>query len=99
VENVRECDPRAQPPTAASPWPAGRGEEQHAWEAPRILRFERGMGVPVNGLPERLVRRNNRAILRAAGNAVVPQVAAEILRGIIEIEKRDGEPHDENKPD
>ena len=42
-----------------SRWPAGRGEEQHGWEPPRLLE-----GKPVKGRPARL---------RALGNAVVPK--------------------------
>ena len=41
-------------------WPAGRGEAQHEWEAPRVAQ----------GVPERRQR------LKALGNAVVPQQAA-----------------------
>ena len=41
-------------------WPAGRGEAQHEWEAPRVAQ----------GIPERRQR------LKALGNAVVPQQAA-----------------------
>ena len=45
-------------------WPAGRGEEQHEWEAPRVAK----------AAPERRHR------LKALGNAVVPQQAALALR-------------------
>jgi len=41
-------------------WPAGRGEAQHEWEAPRVAQ----------GIPERWHR------LKSLGNAVVPQQAA-----------------------
>ena len=42
-------------------WPAGRGEEQHPWEPPRLV-----SGPPQPGRPARI---------RASGNAVVPQAA------------------------
>jgi DNA (cytosine-5)-methyltransferase 1 len=45
-------------------WPAGWGEGQHKWEAPRIA--EPGVGGAVDGIRSRLHR------LRALGNAVVP---------------------------
>lgn len=50
-------------------WPAGRGEEQEAWEPPRAA--SRGE------IPE------NAARLRALGNAVVPQVAEAIGRRML----------------
>ena len=37
--------------------------------------------------PHRADKRFNEEALRAAGNAIVPQVAYEIIRGIIEIER------------
>lgn len=79
-----ECG--AFPTTAAPSWPAGRGAEQHDWEAPRVLRFERGVGSPIDGVPFRLVRRHNRDVLRGAGNAVVPQVVATIVARMKEID-------------
>ena len=95
-EESRGEHPGSQSPASASRWPAGLGAEQHAWEAPRVLRFERGVGAAVDGLPGTLVRHlrgfvrakrgRNREVLRAAGNSVVPQVAAEILRAIKEVE-------------
>lgn len=42
------------------------------------------VGAPVDGLSERLVRFANKCALRAAGNAVVPQVAEVIGRAIID---------------
>ncbi len=90
-----------RPPRDQPTWPgfpAGRGAEQYTWEAPRVHRFKRGVGAPADGLSERLVRLTdrageriarwgNKAILRAAGNSIVPQVAAEILRRIREVEE------------
>lgn len=50
-------------------WPARPGETQHEWEAPRTCE-----------------KANNRAArLRALGNAVVPQVGAEIGKWLLEI--------------
>ncbi len=37
--------------------------------------------------PHRADKRFNEEALRAAGNAIVPQVAYEIIRGIVEIER------------
>lgn len=59
-------------------WPARPGQRQHEWEAPRLVEF--GVGSAVDGLPVRLARFGNKQALRALGNAIVPQVAAAILR-------------------
>lgn len=57
-----------------SRWPAGRGEEQHGWEPPRLLE-----GKPVKGRPARL---------KALGNAVVPkQGFVAIMDGLAAIER------------
>ena len=57
-----------------SRWPAGRGEEQHDWEPPRLLE-----GKPVKGRPARL---------KALGNAVVPaQGEMAILLGLEALER------------
>lgn len=47
-----------------APWPAGRGEEQFDWEAPRACGPSK----------------DRRARLKALGNAVVPQQAREAMR-------------------
>lgn len=62
-------------------WPSRPDEPQHEWEAPRLTQFD--VGDTVNGLPVRLARSANKHALRALGNAVVPQVAEIILRGIV----------------
>ena len=51
-------------------------------------RSQLGLGCAVAGLPERLVRRANRAALRTLGNAVVPQVVAQIGLAILAAEAR-----------
>jgi len=55
-------EPEGDPLTGyADRWPAGPADEQHAWESPRLM-----FGKPMRGRP---------AMLRALGNAVVPQQA------------------------
>jgi site-specific DNA-cytosine methylase len=63
-------------------WPSRPGEPQFPWEAPRLAQFP--VGQPVNGLPVRLARFANRNGLKACGNAIVPQVAAVILKWIVQ---------------
>jgi DNA (cytosine-5)-methyltransferase 1 len=65
-------------------FPARPGE-QHDWEEPRVINLttQRALGAATDGLPSRLVRRRNRMIIKAAGNSVVPQVAAAIGRAIL----------------
>ena len=63
-----------------SRWPSRPGEPQHEWEAARLL--ELPLGGLVDGIPARLVRRANRDALKAYGNSIVPQVAAEIMRAM-----------------
>lgn len=58
-----------------------RGQEPERLGGPG--RPEQPLGCAVTGLPERLVRRANRAALRALGNAVVPAVVAQIGRAIL----------------
>ena len=43
------------------------------------------MGGDVDGIPARLVRRGNKLALKAYGNSIVPQVAAEVMKAIIRI--------------
>jgi len=65
-------------------WPSRPGEPQFDWEPPRLLTrgLELGVGSVPSGLPARLVRCANKDALKAYGNSIVPQVAAEILRWI-----------------
>ena len=65
-------------------WPAGRGVYQHPWEEPRTVESE--VDAPVDGLSARLVRFGQRNALRAAGNAVVPQLVEVIGRAILAME-------------
>ena len=59
-------------PERVARWPAGPGQTQHEWEAPRTVK-----------------KADNRAAkLRALGNAVVPQVAQEIGKWLLEIAER-----------
>lgn len=61
-------------------WPAGRGEPQHDWEPDRV---ESSLGGRPDGVSRRLGRWRRGAV-RAFGNAIVPQVAAEILASMAE---------------
>lgn len=54
-------------------WPAGKGLQQYAWEFRRV--------APTKEIPDRADR------LSALGNAVVPQLAAIFLKGIVESEQ------------
>jgi site-specific DNA-cytosine methylase len=64
-------------------WPAGPGERQHDWEAPRtVTDAECGLGVSADGIPGHMGAPLNRARLKAAGNSVVPQVV-EIMGRVI----------------
>jgi len=71
-------------PLAATPpcaWPSRPGQPQHAWEAPRLVKFP--VGGAADGLPVRLARFANRNALKACGNSIVPQVAAAVLRAMM----------------
>lgn len=59
-------------PSGLARWPAGPGQTQHEWEPPRTIE-----------------KTDNRAAkLRAIGNAVVPQVAQEIGKWLLTINKQ-----------
>jgi len=66
-----------------SGWPSRPGEPQHEWEAARLL--ELPLGGLVDGIPARLVRHANRESLKAYGNSVVPQVAAEVMKAMARV--------------
>ena len=76
---------RLSPAVAARP-------RLHPWPAPPGVRptagreVERTLVPPAHGFPDGLVRWN-KAVIRAAGNAVVPQVAEAIGRGIMEVDR------------
>ena len=55
-------------------WPSRPGESQHEWEEPRLT--QQPLGITIDGLPGKLVRRANKIALKMAGNSVVPQVVA-----------------------
>lgn len=57
-------------------------ERQFEWEESRLV--ERPMARATDGFPERLVRFASREAIRAYGNAIVPQVAYQILRAIMQ---------------
>jgi DNA (cytosine-5)-methyltransferase 1 len=66
-----------------SPWPSRPGEPQHDWEEGRTV--ESPLGGATDGPSRRLARRagrRRREQLKALGNAVVWQAAAEILKAI-----------------
>lgn len=75
---------RALAAVAPPSWPARPGQQQHAWEPPRVVPgAQRGLGQHVDGLPARVVSAHRRARLKALGNSVVPAVVEAIGRAII----------------
>lgn len=80
---------RLRPAAAAGfRWPAGPGQPQHEWEAPRtITNAECKLGVSVDGLPRRMGPTLNKARLKAAGNSVVPEIPEIIATVILKIER------------
>ena len=71
--------PTARFPGRVARWPAGPGEAQKDWEAPRVTEGRKAFTPE-----ERIVRRAEQraAKLKALGNAVVPQVA-EVVGGVV----------------
>lgn len=65
-------------------WLARPGEQQHDWEAPRLV--ESALGSPAYGV-SRGVARLRRDQLKALGNSVVPQVVCAIGRAIMAVEE------------
>ena len=73
-------------------WPAGRGEQQHAWEAPRTVPAAGCcLGFAASGLPVKLARRAHRLAVEAVGDSVVPPVVAAIGRAIMQAAGAAGE--------
>lgn len=69
-------------------WPAGPGERQYEWEAPRTVTLAQcRLGVSVDGLPRGMGKALNDARLKAAGNAIVPEIAEIIGCVIVQIER------------
>ena len=70
-------------------WPAGPGDEQHAWEPPRVIPTQSAMGRVPDGVPADLgatdaaAPRHRRKQLEAYGNAVVPALAEWIGRAVV----------------
>ena len=64
----------------AGRWPAGPGQEQHAWEPTRTVP---GLGRVPHGLPGWVDSATRRHRLKSLGNAVVPQVSEVIARAIL----------------
>lgn len=65
-------------------WPARRGEPQHAWEPPRIIKPR--VGMRADGRSRRLAGFARRSAIRSLGNANLPQIPELIGRWILEIE-------------
>lgn len=70
------------PPTIGSRWPARPGEQQHDWEAPRLVEFS--VGNATDGLAGRVHSRANKQLLRMAGNGWTFPVALMFLQWIAE---------------
>jgi DNA-cytosine methyltransferase len=64
------CDDGADGQKGVGRWPARPGEQQHEWEAARVI--ESGMGLSTTGISGRVAGRGRVAKLKALGNAVNP---------------------------
>jgi hypothetical protein len=78
-------DPRRPDPTPERGWPVPvlAGHVQHEWEFDRI--HQRGVGSAVHGISGPLADALNKCGIMACGNAIVPQVAAAIAKGVMAI--------------
>jgi len=76
----RLADPANRGCVAEHGWPSRPGEAQYEWEAARLL--ELPLGGLIDGVSARLVQRSNKESLKAYGNSIVPQVAAEVMRAM-----------------
>jgi len=70
------------PPTIGSRWPARPGEQQHEWEASRLVEFS--MGNATDGLAGRVHSKANKQLLRMAGNGWCFPVALMFFQWIAE---------------
>lgn len=78
ADGLRQPQPQGSDPDLWR-WPSYPGQEQHDWEEPRTT--QSAVGGAVDG-PARRLARWRRAAFKAIGNAVVPQVAEIIARGV-----------------
>lgn len=91
ADGLRQCEPEGcvgelgrRTAIGGGRWPARRGEPQHAWEPPRIIKS--GVGGRSDGRSRRLAGFARRSALRGLGNANPPDVPELIGRWILEIE-------------
>lgn len=80
-------------PALSGHWPSRPGEPQHGWEPPRTV--ESALGASFDGLPASMGGtgpevHNRVAQLKAAGNAIVPEVAAIFMLSILRMYQTEG---------